>query len=205
MLKTMIWTDAIYSSTILPTTMIEPSTSMLTKEYHQEDDVIVEEKKRNKKTQSMKTNHPFYDDEKRKKVLERNRQAALKCRQRKKQWLNDLQAKLEYLTNDNEHLQIQCNLMREELIQLRNILWSHKECSHPTMTSLFQPTDTFYSHNYYSTTTTTPTDTLPPPLNNNTPMNHKNVINNISSSSSLSSSSSSSPSSIASPRFQLFH
>ncbi|KAI8344163.1 hypothetical protein BC941DRAFT_328007, partial [Chlamydoabsidia padenii] len=51
--------------------------------------------------------------------------AALKCRQRKKQWLNDLQAKVEYLTNDNEQLQMQSSIMREEVIQLRNLLWTH--------------------------------------------------------------------------------
>ncbi|KAI8885418.1 hypothetical protein K501DRAFT_163890, partial [Backusella circina FSU 941] len=68
------------------------------------------------------------DDEKRKNFLERNRQAALKCRQRKKQWLNNLQTRVEFLSNDNEQLQIQVNLMREEAINLRNLLMAHKDC-----------------------------------------------------------------------------
>ncbi|KAJ2957661.1 hypothetical protein NQZ79_g6643 [Umbelopsis isabellina] len=68
------------------------------------------------------------DDEKRKNFLERNRQAALKCRQRKKQWLNNLQAKVEYLTNDNEQLQLQANALREEIINLKTLLLAHKEC-----------------------------------------------------------------------------
>lgn len=73
----------------------------------------------------------FYinEDEKRKNFLERNRQAALKCRQRKKQWLNNLQTRVEYLTIDNERLQLQNNILRDEMINLRNILTTHnKDC-----------------------------------------------------------------------------
>ncbi|CAO3670734.1 unnamed protein product [Umbelopsis ramanniana] len=69
------------------------------------------------------------DDERRKNFLERNRQAALKCRQRKKQWLNNLQAKVEYLTNDNEQLQLQANALREEIINLKTLLLAHKDCA----------------------------------------------------------------------------
>lgn len=54
--------------------------------------------------------------------------AALKCRQRKKQWLNNLQAKVEYLTNDNEQLQIQTNALREEIMNLKTLLLAHKDC-----------------------------------------------------------------------------
>ncbi|KAI8344475.1 hypothetical protein BC941DRAFT_330440, partial [Chlamydoabsidia padenii] len=53
---------------------------------------------------------------------------ALKCRQRKKQWLNNLQAKVEYLTNDNEQLQIQTNALREEIMNLKTLLLAHKDC-----------------------------------------------------------------------------
>jgi hypothetical protein len=55
--------------------------------------------------------------------------AALKCRQRKKQWLNNLQAKVEYLSNDNEQLQLQANALREEIINLKTLLLAHKDCS----------------------------------------------------------------------------
>ncbi|ORZ08984.1 hypothetical protein BCR42DRAFT_424407 [Absidia repens] len=68
------------------------------------------------------------EDEKRKNFLERNRLAALKCRQRKKQWLNNLQAKVEFLTNDNEQLQIQTNALREEIMNLKTLLLAHKDC-----------------------------------------------------------------------------
>ncbi|KAI8369840.1 hypothetical protein EDC96DRAFT_503553 [Choanephora cucurbitarum] len=68
------------------------------------------------------------DDEKRKNFLERNRIAALKCRQRKKQWLNNLQAKVEFLTNDNERLQLQSESLKEEIVNLKTLLLAHKEC-----------------------------------------------------------------------------
>ncbi|KAI9265104.1 hypothetical protein BDA99DRAFT_419410, partial [Phascolomyces articulosus] len=54
--------------------------------------------------------------------------AALKCRQRKKQWLQNLQAKVEYLSTDNEQLQIQNNALREQLIELKSMLLAHKTC-----------------------------------------------------------------------------
>ncbi|GAC71196.1 hypothetical protein PANT_1d00041 [Moesziomyces antarcticus T-34] len=61
-------------------------------------------------------------DEKRKNFLERNRQAALKCRQRKKAWLASLQAKVEYLQNDNENLQNTVGALRNENMFLKSQL-----------------------------------------------------------------------------------
>jgi hypothetical protein len=55
--------------------------------------------------------------------------AALKCRQRKKQWLSDLQNKVEYLSNDNEKLQSQATSLREEIINLKTLLLAHKDCA----------------------------------------------------------------------------
>lgn len=62
------------------------------------------------------------DEEKRKSFLERNRQAALKCRQRKKAWLASLQAKVEYLQSDNENLQGTCSALRNEVMYLKSQL-----------------------------------------------------------------------------------
>ena len=44
--------------------------------------------------------------------------AALKCRQRKKAWLAQLQAKVEYLTNENERLTAALVASREEISRL---------------------------------------------------------------------------------------
>ncbi|CEP11387.1 hypothetical protein [Parasitella parasitica] len=68
------------------------------------------------------------DEEKRKNFLERNRIAALKCRQRKKQWLSNLQARVEYLTNDNDQLEMEANSLRKEIMDLKTLLVAHKNC-----------------------------------------------------------------------------
>lgn len=57
-----------------------------------------------------------------------NMVAALKCRQRKKQWLNELQAKADYLAADNEQLQMHVCMLRDEVISLRQMLYAHREC-----------------------------------------------------------------------------
>ncbi|KAG1041247.1 hypothetical protein G6F43_012125 [Rhizopus delemar] len=94
--------------------------SVMTEKYHYKDK---ERKKRTRKTKMREE-----EDVKRKNFLERNRIAALKCRQRKKQWLENLQIKLEYLTADNEQYHLQTNALREELIHLKTLLLAHKDC-----------------------------------------------------------------------------
>ncbi|KAF9370023.1 hypothetical protein CPB97_003083 [Podila verticillata] len=82
----------------------------------------------NKKKNTGAVDDKMDEEEKRKNFLERNRQAALKCRQRKKQWLSNLQAKVEYLSTDNEHLQNQTAMLRDEIIHLKALLLAHKDC-----------------------------------------------------------------------------
>ncbi|KAI1085239.1 Aft1 HRA domain-containing protein [Whalleya microplaca] len=68
------------------------------------------------------------DEEKRKNFLERNRIAALKCRQRKKQWLANLQNKVELFSNENDQLTAQISQLREEVVNLKTLLLAHKDC-----------------------------------------------------------------------------
>ncbi|KAJ6779443.1 hypothetical protein PWT90_05422 [Aphanocladium album] len=68
------------------------------------------------------------DEEKRKNFLERNRVAALKCRQRKKQWLANLQAKVEMFSSENDALTAQITQLREEVVNLKTLLLAHKDC-----------------------------------------------------------------------------
>ncbi|EED19904.1 bZIP transcription factor (AtfA), putative [Talaromyces stipitatus ATCC 10500] len=68
------------------------------------------------------------DEEKRKNFLERNRVAALKCRQRKKQWLANLQAKVELFTTENDALTATVTQLREEIVNLKTLLLAHKDC-----------------------------------------------------------------------------
>ncbi|KAI8393934.1 uncharacterized protein BYT42DRAFT_542121 [Radiomyces spectabilis] len=90
------------------------------KEYEDKDEPVPDAKRPRKESSE--------EEEKRKNFLERNRLAALKCRQRKKQWLNDLQVKVDYLTNDNERLQMQATALREEIMNLKTLLLAHKNC-----------------------------------------------------------------------------
>ncbi|BFZ57522.1 Transcription factor [Savitreella phatthalungensis] len=71
---------------------------------------------------------PETDEEKRRNFLERNRQAALKCRQRKKQWLANLQAKVEFYGQENDQLTTQVSSLREEIVNLKALLMAHKDC-----------------------------------------------------------------------------
>ncbi|KAI2732579.1 transcriptional regulator family: bZIP [Penicillium roqueforti] len=68
------------------------------------------------------------DEEKRRNFLERNRVAALKCRQRKKQWLANLQNKVELFTSENDALTATVTQLREEIVNLKTLLLAHKDC-----------------------------------------------------------------------------
>lgn len=116
-----------------------------------EEGNYTQKNKRQKRNNSSKNSiKDPEDEEKRKSFLERNRigkcytkkkqkeqkliffllytLAALKCRQRKKQWLQNLQTKVEYLAADNEQFHMQANALREELINLKTLLMAHKDC-----------------------------------------------------------------------------
>lgn len=80
----------------------------------------------------MEDSHPdgkkMTDEEKRKNFLERNRVAALKCRQRKKQWLANLQQKVEIFSTENDALAATVTQLREEIVGLKTLLLAHKDC-----------------------------------------------------------------------------
>jgi len=57
-----------------------------------------------------------------------SRVAALKCRQRKKQWLANLQAKVEIFSSENDALSAQVTQLREEIVNLKTLLLAHKDC-----------------------------------------------------------------------------
>jgi len=54
--------------------------------------------------------------------------AALKCRQRKKQWLANLQAKVELYGTENDALNATVQSLREEIVSLKTLLLAHKDC-----------------------------------------------------------------------------
>ncbi|GAB5587715.1 Transcription factor [Umbelopsis nana] len=65
---------------------------------------------------------------KRLKFLERNRQAALKCRQKKKQWEKELQVRSEEVMKENKTLRIAVQDLKEEALMLKHQLLSHSDC-----------------------------------------------------------------------------
>ncbi|KAJ2850633.1 Transcription factor [Coemansia brasiliensis] len=69
------------------------------------------------------------DDEKRRQFLERNRVAALKCRQRKKRQLQELQDRHDYMMSENERLRAEYTRMREAALRVRALLAAHSDCS----------------------------------------------------------------------------
>ncbi|KAJ2884618.1 Transcription factor [Coemansia aciculifera] len=71
---------------------------------------------------------PLTEEEKRKQFLERNRIAALKCRQRKKKQLQELQDRHDYMVHENERLRKEYMEMREIALQARAMLAAHADC-----------------------------------------------------------------------------
>ena len=70
------------------------------------------------------------EEEKRKQFLERNRVAACKSRQKKKEWIGSLEQHANDLTAQNTDLQALVAALREEVVQLRSKLGgAHQSCS----------------------------------------------------------------------------
>ena len=61
-------------------------------------------------------------------MLIRHSVAALKCRQRKKQWLANLQQKVEIFSTENDALAATVTQLREEIVGLKTLLLAHKDC-----------------------------------------------------------------------------
>lgn len=57
-----------------------------------------------------------------------SRIAALKCRQRKKQWQANLQTKVEIYSSENDALSATITQLREEIVNLKTLLMAHKDC-----------------------------------------------------------------------------
>jgi len=109
-----------------------------------DDDSELDEEGQEEMKNGGKSGKKMTDEEKRRNFLERNRYvlsfglwsprltshrvAALKCRQRKKQWLANLQAKVEMYSAENDSLNTQVATLHDEIRNLRNLLIQHKDC-----------------------------------------------------------------------------
>lgn len=91
-------------------------------------------KKEKKKEEPKKSSRAASEEEKRKQFLERNRVAASKCRQRKKQLLLKMESELSFYSSGYRELSVQVTQLRDQLLQLRGILINHREC--PSLVNL---------------------------------------------------------------------
>ncbi|KAH6675308.1 hypothetical protein F5X68DRAFT_235462 [Plectosphaerella plurivora] len=93
--------------------------------------------KQNKKSTRELTPEPIEEepaeDGKRSKFLERNRVAASKCRQRKKQWMSGLQDTKNELEARHHQLQLEHSSLVNEVSSMKNQLMSHANCNDPNI------------------------------------------------------------------------
>lgn len=88
------------------------------------------EKSKESQTETKKdTKKSKTEDEKRKNFLERNRVAASKCRQRKKQLINKMEEELSYYSSGYRELSAHVSQLRDQLITLKGIIVGHKDCN----------------------------------------------------------------------------
>jgi len=84
-------------------------------------------------------------EEKRRKFLERNRQAASKCRQKKKAWMQDLEQRSDEITKRNKALHETVSMLKEEVLFLKNQLLAHRGCDCTVVKNYIQTSGTFSS------------------------------------------------------------
>ncbi|KAI9816785.1 MAG: hypothetical protein M1827_001430 [Pycnora praestabilis] len=69
------------------------------------------------------------EDAKRSKFLERNRVAASKCRQKKKEWTGNLESRARDLQNNKNQLALMVGSLRDEVLFLKSQLLKHSNCN----------------------------------------------------------------------------
>ena len=67
-------------------------------------------------------------DVRRLKFLERNRVAASKCRQKKKEWMQNLENRVRVLQSKNDSLRVCTESLGKECFYLKNQIMAHKNC-----------------------------------------------------------------------------
>lgn len=73
------------------------------------------------------------DGTRRDKFLERNRIAASKCRQRKKEWVSGLEEAKNGLESQNSQLQMEYNSLLGEVSRMKNQIMAHATCHDPNI------------------------------------------------------------------------
>lgn len=68
-------------------------------------------------------------DEQRMRFRERNRAAAMRCREKRKHWILELEKRADETQRTNQLLSAEVTKLRNELMQLKTLLLAHKNCS----------------------------------------------------------------------------
>ncbi|KAI0433101.1 hypothetical protein F5Y09DRAFT_300271 [Xylaria sp. FL1042] len=85
--------------------------------------------KRSSKNRAKKSVDPKEKEGKRRHFLQRNRVAAMKCRKKKKEWVNDLEETKSGLENQNAHLHMELDGLVDEASRIRAELMAHANCN----------------------------------------------------------------------------
>ena len=56
------------------------------------------------------------------------RAAAMRCRQKRKTWIADLEKRAEHMLTANQQLQLENTTLKAEVAQLKTLLLAHKDC-----------------------------------------------------------------------------
>ena len=90
-----------------------------------------------KKRKPRKKKNPPSEKEKQEKkerFLARNRDAARKCREKRKDWIGNLQDKYNELQHENNRTHIEMNQLLDELAIVKQLITMHGHCGDPTIT-----------------------------------------------------------------------
>ncbi|GLH00883.1 Cyclic AMP-dependent transcription factor ATF-2 [Gryllus bimaculatus] len=68
-------------------------------------------------------------DEQKMRFRERNRAAAMRCREKRKHWILELEKRADDTQKMNQQLTAEVTKLRSELVQLKTLLLAHKDCS----------------------------------------------------------------------------
>ncbi|RYP32203.1 hypothetical protein DL767_005359 [Monosporascus sp. MG133] len=90
-------------------------------------------RKRQRSQKSQEGAGPVQEETKRNRFLEKNRIAATKCRQKKKEWMSDLEETRSGLESQNCQLRMECNDLLDEVSRLRIELMQHASCNDPNI------------------------------------------------------------------------
>ncbi|KAI5924684.1 hypothetical protein F4810DRAFT_709265 [Camillea tinctor] len=85
-------------------------------------------RRRGRKQKPREEVGPEVEGFKRNRFLERNRVAATKCRQKKKEWVSDLEGAKLTLESQHSHLQMEYNGLLDEASRIRSELMVHANC-----------------------------------------------------------------------------